>query len=331
MRDNTSAHGAGDYRSGVGIMLLNDRGEVLVARRNDVPGEAWQMPQGGIEDGEEPAAAAMRELREEIGTDQARVLAESEGWLQYDVPADVRDNARHRTWRGQRQKWFVMRFTGEDRDINLISAHAEFDAWKWAPVRDLPKLVVSFKQQVYVDLLAEFPDIARGLNKWAEFMADPIVRLTMAADSVSENELYDLLERTAANVRQRADEELDRVGAQSSEANTGIPIKAMTHPLDRLYEGLLTHGHDGERHPRTAQLLSGGPRRMAQKLGEEAVAVALETVAGHRDGIIRESSDLLYQLLVIWAATKISAAEVWEEMQRRENTMCLAEKLPKPA
>jgi putative (di)nucleoside polyphosphate hydrolase len=206
MIDNAATRKDGEYRPCVGIMLLNDRGDVFVARRNDVPGEAWQMPQGGIDEGEEPVGAAFRELREEIGTDQARVLAESKGWLRYDFPADLVDKAQHRHWRGQRQKWFIMRFTGDDSEIDLATEHPEFNAWKWVPVRALPDLVVSFKRQVYLDLLAELPEFSRGLNhSLAELMADPIVHMTMAADSVSENELYDLLRRVSQSLHPNRD------------------------------------------------------------------------------------------------------------------------------
>jgi len=190
------------YRAGVGMMLLNRRGEVLVARRLDVPGEAWQMPQGGIDEGEEPREAALRELKEEIGTDQAVIVAESKGWLRYDLPVEVIANARHPLKRGQRQKWFVLRFTGEDSDINLETAHPEFNAWKWVPVDQLPHLIVSFKQQLYVDVLAEFSRTTLGWNRLlTELMADPIVRMRMVADSVTESELFDLLGRVAANLR----------------------------------------------------------------------------------------------------------------------------------
>jgi putative (di)nucleoside polyphosphate hydrolase len=202
MTEGSSPQTDGGYRACVGIMLLNRQGEVFVARRNDVPGEAWQMPQGGLDEGEEPVGAAFRELREEIGTDQARVLAESKGWLRYDLPAELVDKARHRHWRGQRQKWFIMRFTGNDSEIDLATEHPEFNAWKWVPVRQLPDLVVSFKRQVYLDLLAEFPEFSRGLNhSLAELMADPIVHMTMAADSVSEDYLYDLLQRVSESLR----------------------------------------------------------------------------------------------------------------------------------
>jgi putative (di)nucleoside polyphosphate hydrolase len=195
-------HSSAEYRPCVGVMLLNSRGEVLVARRSDVGGEAWQMPQGGIDDGEEPHAAAIRELKEEIGTDRAEILAESRSWLCYDLPPEMSDRARHLGWRGQRQKWFIMRFIGEDSEINLAAEPAEFDAWKWVAPRELPDLIVSFKRQVYIALLMEFPELTRGhYHSIRELISDPIVQMTMAADSVSERELYELLRGVAKKLR----------------------------------------------------------------------------------------------------------------------------------
>ncbi len=185
-------------------MLLDRRGRVLVARRIEPADDAWQMPQGGIDEGESPRDAAFRELREEIGTDAAEILAESKGWLRYDLPPELSGKAWNGQWRGQRQKWFIMRFTGADRAIDLKTGHPEFREWKWVPVDKLPKLAVSFKRQVYVDLLKEFsgrpPLVGRKL---AEIMADPIVRMTMAADSTGEEELYRLLRETADKLRRR--------------------------------------------------------------------------------------------------------------------------------
>jgi putative (di)nucleoside polyphosphate hydrolase len=152
----TATAGHPRYRLCVGIMLLNRRGEVLVARRSDVAGEAWQMPQGGIDDGEEPRMAALRELQEEIGSANAEILAESKNWLSYELPAELRPKTR---WSGQRQKWFVMRWLGEDHEIDLGTADAEFDAWKWVPPHQLPDLIVAFKRQVYLDLLVEFSQL----------------------------------------------------------------------------------------------------------------------------------------------------------------------------
>ncbi len=206
MGENAAARGDAEYRLGVGIMLLNERGEVFVARRADVATEAWQMPQGGIDDGEDPRTAALRELEEEIGTDRAEIVAESSGWLSYELPAELIEAGRHGGWRGQRQKWFVMRFTGSDGDINLDAEHPEFSAWKWVPKEELPNLVVSFRRQVYLDLLTEYRALLQTLShNLSEFLAEPIVRMTMAADGVSERELYDLLCRVSDSLRRRAD------------------------------------------------------------------------------------------------------------------------------
>ncbi len=146
--------GRGGYRLGVGIMLLNDRDEVFVGRRIDR--ESWQMPQGGIEPGEEPQTAAFRELSEEIGTSNAQLIAESSAWLQYDVPALPNGDAWRGNWRGQRQKWFVMRFKGDDREINLATSAPEFSDWRWVKPDELPVLAADFKRPVYDALLSEF-------------------------------------------------------------------------------------------------------------------------------------------------------------------------------
>lgn len=150
----TSSEPGGAYRRGVGIMLLNDRNEVFVGQRVDAEGEAWQMPQGGIDEDEEPRHAAFRELKEEIGTDKADIIAESKVWLRYDLPPDLWKRWNDR-WRGQQQKWFVMRFQGVCSDINITTEHPEFSAWKWVPIEQLADLIVSFKRQLYLDLLRE--------------------------------------------------------------------------------------------------------------------------------------------------------------------------------
>ena len=145
------------YRSAVGVMLLNPAGQVFVARRIDMPMmRAWQMPQGGIDPGETPQQAAFRELREEIGTDKAEILGESRVWLKYDLPVELASGVWGGRYRGQRQKWFAMRFTGKDADIDLTTDHPEFDAWKWIRPERLPEMIVSFKRQLYLDILAEF-------------------------------------------------------------------------------------------------------------------------------------------------------------------------------
>jgi putative (di)nucleoside polyphosphate hydrolase len=149
------------YRSGVGIILLNARGEVFVGRRIDVKEDAWQMPQGGIERGETPRQAASRELKEEIGTDNAEILAETKGWLYYDVPEQLAKAAWTGRWRGQRQKWFVMLFRGRDSDIDLRTQNPEFNAWRWVPWGELAELAVSFKRQLYQTVLGEFSTVFR--------------------------------------------------------------------------------------------------------------------------------------------------------------------------
>jgi putative (di)nucleoside polyphosphate hydrolase len=142
-------------------MLLNPRGDIFIGRRTDVQGEAWQMPQGGIDAGETPQQAAIRELKEEIGTNNAEIIAESGRWLAYDVPEEFARKAWGGRWKGQRQKWFVMLFKGADSDIDLAGEHPEFNAWRWVSVNELTELAVSFKRQLYIDVIGEFPTIFR--------------------------------------------------------------------------------------------------------------------------------------------------------------------------
>jgi putative (di)nucleoside polyphosphate hydrolase len=152
------------YRRGVGILLLDREQRVFVGRRINMPAglAAWQMPQGGIDPSEEPRQAAMRELHEEIGTRKAEILAETRGWLHYDLPAEIAGGVWGGNYRGQRQKWFAMRFTGQDGDIDLAATpHPEFDAWEWVAPARLPELVVPFKRQLYLDVLAEFREYCR--------------------------------------------------------------------------------------------------------------------------------------------------------------------------
>ena len=145
------------YRPGVGIMLLNRQGQAFLGRRIDMPiTPAWQMPQGGIDPGETPRQAAIRELEEEIGTGKAEILGESRSWLTYDFPAALAGGMWGGRYCGQRQKWFAMRFGGSDQDINLATEHPEFDAWQWVEPDRLPDLIVPFKRQLYIDILAEF-------------------------------------------------------------------------------------------------------------------------------------------------------------------------------
>ena len=144
------------YRPCVGIMLINDHGLVFVAQRIDQVVEAWQMPQGGVEQDETPRQAALRELEEEIGTNRAEIIAETKDWIPYDLPAELADKVWRRRFRGQTQKWFAMRFLGTDGDINLATAEPEFDAWKWTPMATLVDVAVDFKRDNYAQVVAAF-------------------------------------------------------------------------------------------------------------------------------------------------------------------------------
>ena len=148
------------YRRGVGIVPLNDKGQIFVGRRVRL-NDAWQMPQGGINNGESPEEAARRELREEIGTDRADLLAESKEWFRYDVPSELIPKSWNGRWRGQIQKWIVMLFRGGDSDINISTEHPEFEAWKWVDVAELQRIAVAFKRQLYADVIGEFSNIFR--------------------------------------------------------------------------------------------------------------------------------------------------------------------------
>lgn len=144
------------YRPGVGIMLVDAADRVFVGHRIDTREAAWQMPQGGIDHGETPLQAAYRELKEETGTDRAELIAESRDWFTYDLPPDIAARIWNGRYRGQCQKWFLMRHVGAEAEIDLATAHPEFDAWRWVRPEELPDLIIPFKRQLYIDILAEF-------------------------------------------------------------------------------------------------------------------------------------------------------------------------------
>jgi putative (di)nucleoside polyphosphate hydrolase len=150
------------YRRNVGAVLFNRAGLVLVARRANWPNAegaagGWQLPQGGIDEDENPAEAIFRELAEEIGTNHAEIIAEHPDWMSYDLPPELLGKTLQGRFRGQRQKWFALRFLGEDAQIRLdADPHPEFDAWRWAPISELPALAVPFKRPIYEVLARDF-------------------------------------------------------------------------------------------------------------------------------------------------------------------------------
>lgn len=161
------------YRPCVGLMLLNRRGEVFVAQRVDQRGSAWQMPQGGIDKGETPREAAIRELKEEIGTDSAEILSESEHWHSYDLPPHLVPRVWGGKYRGQTQRWFALLFTGDDSEIDLDTHHPEFQAWQWVDVEVLRDLIVPFKRDVYDRVIEEFRPVLDRLRASAGGSACP--------------------------------------------------------------------------------------------------------------------------------------------------------------
>jgi putative (di)nucleoside polyphosphate hydrolase len=161
------------YRPCVGVMVLNRDGFAFVGRRIDGPEHvdqthAWQMPQGGIDPGEEPWPAALRELYEETNIRSVERLGEIAEWLHYDIPRDIVGQAWKGKYRGQKQKWFAVRFVGDEREIDLANPagthEPEFAAWRWEPMRNVPDLVVPFKRAVYERVVGEFLRLAAAIN-----------------------------------------------------------------------------------------------------------------------------------------------------------------------
>ena len=149
------------YRSNVGIMMVNKTGYIFVGQRLDNNQNAWQMPQGGIDAGEDPETAAYRELLEETGVNQqnVRFLASSSRWLSYDLPEDLIPTLWNGKFRGQKQKWFLFKFLGKDGDINIATDQPEFSKWKWISKENLLEEIVPFKKSVYENVLKEFKNI----------------------------------------------------------------------------------------------------------------------------------------------------------------------------
>ncbi|MFK7939366.1 MAG: RNA pyrophosphohydrolase [Roseovarius sp.] len=148
------------YRPCAGVMLVNADQQVFVGQRRDNQTQAWQMPQGGIDPGEDPRDAALRELWEETGVvaELVHIEAETKGWVPYDLPHDLVPKLWKGRYRGQEQKWFLMRFQGSDADVNIATAEPEFSQWRWLPQAELVASIVPFKRTVYAQVLSEFQE-----------------------------------------------------------------------------------------------------------------------------------------------------------------------------
>ena len=148
------------YRKCVGMMILNENNDILVGRRLDHPSGFWQMPQGGIDDKENPEEAVWREMMEEIGTNKAKLIKESNQWINYDIPEEtLKTLPWGHKYIGQTQKWFAFQFTGKESDINVGTNNPEFSEWKWTNHKTLTKNAVPFKREIYIKILEEFKNI----------------------------------------------------------------------------------------------------------------------------------------------------------------------------
>ena len=146
-------------RTGVGIIVLNNNNQVFVGKRKDNPGDKWQMPQGGVDKGEDFIAAMRRELIEETSIKNIKILKEIQNMYQYELPKNLVGIIWRGKFRGQRQKWFITKFLGKDDEINLDTKHPEFIDWKWIDPNDLPEVIVDFKKELYLNLLKEINQV----------------------------------------------------------------------------------------------------------------------------------------------------------------------------
>ena len=146
------------YRKCVGVVLVNADGQVFVGQRNDAEVDAWQMPQGGVDKGEEPRDAALRELWEETGVrpDLVKVVGETDDWIAYDLPHEIVPRIWKGRYKGQKQRWFLLRFLGSDGDVNIATEHPEFSEWRWLGADDVLASIVPFKREVYAQVLGAF-------------------------------------------------------------------------------------------------------------------------------------------------------------------------------
>ena len=142
-------------RIGVGAIVLNNENKIFVGKRKDNPVDKWQMPQGGVDKNENLINAMKRELYEETSIQNIKILKELDEWFEYELPKNLLGIIWKGKFRGQKQKWFVVRFTGEEREINLKTKHPEFIEWKWVEIDELPKIIVDFKKDVYKKILLE--------------------------------------------------------------------------------------------------------------------------------------------------------------------------------
>ena len=142
-------------RIGVGVIVLNNKNQVFVGKRKDNPNDKWQMPQGGVDKGEDYITAMKRELKEETSIENIKIIKEIEKIYQYELPEDLVGIIWKGKYRGQKQKWFITRFLGEEKEINLNTKHAEFIDWKWIEPKFLPEVIVNFKKDLYLNLLKE--------------------------------------------------------------------------------------------------------------------------------------------------------------------------------
>ena len=140
-------------RKGVGVLILNDDNKIFVGKRKDNPKNNWQMPQGGVDTGEDYLTAMKRELYEETSIENIKVLKELEGFFEYELPKHLLGKIWKGRFRGQKQKWFIAKFTGKLSEINIETKHPEFIEWKWISPEDLPKVIVEFKREMYLELL----------------------------------------------------------------------------------------------------------------------------------------------------------------------------------
>ena len=146
-------------RIGIGVIIVNNKNKIFVGKRKDNPVDKWQMPQGGVNKNESLIAAMKRELDEETSIKNIEIIKELDGWFQYELPKNLLGIVWQGKFRGQKQKWFVVKFTGKESEINLNTKHPEFIEWKWVEMHELPKIIVDFKKDIYEKLLLELKKI----------------------------------------------------------------------------------------------------------------------------------------------------------------------------